>query len=149
MLWNRVRGQRQQTARPRWWALPLLGVLWFASLFYVMQTTLNHDVAWFLFAANRFLDGAELYRDIVEVNPPLVIYHSVAPVAVARLTGLEPITCLMVYVFLLIGFSLAICNHLLKMQADRSPEYRVGMLLRVLPHSFRRRWPCWGSANIC
>jgi len=112
----------------RWWALPLLGLLWLAGLFYFLQTTLHHDIAWYLVASDRFLDGAKLYRDIFEINPPLVIYLTVPPVAAARLTGLEPITCLVVYVFLLIALSLAICNHLLKAQADLPAGYRVGVL---------------------
>ena len=74
------------------WALPLLGAVWLASLLYFLQATPNHDVAWYLVATDRFLDGARLYRDIIEVNPPLVFYLTVPPVAVARLTGWEPIT---------------------------------------------------------
>ncbi|HEU4439118.1 MAG TPA: hypothetical protein VFT36_07695, partial [Methylomirabilota bacterium] len=115
-------------ARLRRWSLGLLGMLWLASLVYFLHTTLNHDVAWYLVAADRFLDGARLYRDIIEVNPPLAFYLAVPPVAAARLTGWEPIDCLVVYVFLLIALSLAICDHLLKTQSDRSAGYRVGVL---------------------
>lgn len=120
--------QTQRMTRPWWWALPLLGLLWLASLSYFLQTTLNHDVAWYLVATDRFLDGAKLYRDIIEVNPPLAFYLTVPPVAAARLIGVEPITCLVVYVFLLVALSLAICKHLLKAQADRPAGYRVGVL---------------------
>jgi hypothetical protein len=118
----------QRMALLRWWALALLGVLWLASLLYFMHTTLNHDVAWYLVATDRFLDGARLYRDIIEVNPPLAFYLAVPPVAVARVTGWEPIGSLVIYVFLLIALSLAICSHLLKTQADRPAGYRVGVL---------------------
>jgi hypothetical protein len=119
-------------ARLRWWSLGLLGMLWLASLVYFLHTTLNHDVAWYLVAADRFLDGARLYRDIIEVNPPLAFYLAVPPVAAARLTGWEPIDCLVVYVFLLIALSLATCDHLLKTQSDRSAGYRVGVLFAAL-----------------
>jgi hypothetical protein len=33
----------------------------------------NHDVAWLLHVAGRWLEGVRLYVDVVEVNPPLII----------------------------------------------------------------------------
>lgn len=33
------------------------------------------DVAWLIEGARRWIDGAELYRDVREVNPPLVFYE--------------------------------------------------------------------------
>ena len=36
--------------------------------------TINHDTAWYLYATRAWLDGAQLYVDIVEVNPPLSFY---------------------------------------------------------------------------
>src|SRR4029077_2389608 len=35
------------------------------------------DMAFLLYAAGRLLDGATLYRDVVEINPPLVIWLNV------------------------------------------------------------------------
>jgi hypothetical protein len=122
----------QRRTRPPRWTLPLLGLLWLAGLSYSLQTPLHHDVAWYLVATNRFLDGATLYRDIIEVNPPLAFYITVPPVVVARLTGWEPTACMVVYVFLLIALSLAICNSVLKAQSAHPAGYRVGLLLAAL-----------------
>jgi len=33
----------------------------------------NPDIALFLYDAGRVLDGAQLYRDVVEINPPLIV----------------------------------------------------------------------------
>ena len=53
--------------------------------------TCNHDVGWFLHVAGRLLDGDRLYVDVIDVNPPLIVYLSAAPVACARAMGLSEI----------------------------------------------------------
>ena len=35
---------------------------------------LNTDSGWLLVAARRLLDGDRLYVDIIEVNPPLIVW---------------------------------------------------------------------------
>ncbi|HEU4800077.1 MAG TPA: hypothetical protein VFS94_05555 [Gemmatimonadales bacterium] len=49
------------------------------------------DVAFPLWAAGRVLDGATLYVDILEINPPLFIWLDIPLVTFARWTGLDPI----------------------------------------------------------
>ena len=49
----------------------------------------NHDVAWFLYCAERILDGARYYRDWLDVNPPGISWLSVIPVALARALGVS------------------------------------------------------------
>jgi hypothetical protein len=39
---------------------------------------ISHDVAWLLDATGRWLRGAALYVDIVELNPPLIFYETAA-----------------------------------------------------------------------
>ncbi|HLB80479.1 MAG TPA: hypothetical protein VJJ77_08245 [Dongiaceae bacterium] len=51
---------------------------------------LNHDVAWFLHAAGRMLDGARLYVDLIDPNPPAIFYLTALPVWLARGVGLAP-----------------------------------------------------------
>ncbi len=48
-------------------------------LFYLAGRPLNHDVAWYLVSGRRWIEGATLYRDILEVNPPLA-YIEVAAI---------------------------------------------------------------------
>ncbi len=50
--------------------------------------TLNHDAAWFAHVAGRWLDGATLYVDVVDVNPPLIVYLSALPAWLAAASGL-------------------------------------------------------------
>lgn len=49
--------------------------------------TLHHDCAWYVYAAGRMLDGARLYVDLVEPNPPLVYYLTLPSVAFASSVG--------------------------------------------------------------
>jgi len=48
-----------------------------AATFALARNHPNLDVAWLIDASGRWLRGAILYRDIVEVNPPLVFYETV------------------------------------------------------------------------
>ncbi len=42
------------------------------------------DMAFLLYAAGQVLDGARLYRDVVEINPPLIVWLNLPVVALAR-----------------------------------------------------------------
>jgi hypothetical protein len=45
------------------------------------------DIAFLLYAAERVLDGARLYRDVVEINPPLIVALNLPAVLLARALG--------------------------------------------------------------
>lgn len=49
---------------------------------------LNHDAAMFLYCGRLILEGAVPYVDFVEINPPLVMYLSVFPAALAPIPDL-------------------------------------------------------------
>jgi putative flippase GtrA len=74
---------------------------------WLTTTTLNHDVQWYLIGTARWLDGATLYRDVVEVNPPLAFVLTLPPVAAARLLTIAPADAFIAYILLLAGGSLA------------------------------------------
>ena len=75
------------------------------ALLHYSRLPLNHDCAWFLDATGRFLDGALLYRDILEINPPLAFYLTIPVVAAGRATGLSLAPVFLAYVSLLSGLS--------------------------------------------
>ncbi len=54
----------------------------------------NTDVSWLITVAEKMLDGARLYVDVQEPNPPMSIYIYLPAVALGRLTGLPPETAL-------------------------------------------------------
>lgn len=59
-------------------------------LFAALRSPLKDDIAWLLYVAHRWLAGRELYVDVVEVNPPLIVWISAIPLTVARWLAVAP-----------------------------------------------------------
>src|ERR1700755_2216058 len=70
-------------------ALVLLGVLT-VVLFAALRSPLKDDIAWLLYVARRWMAGRELYVDVIEVNPPLIVWLSSIPLSVARWLDVNP-----------------------------------------------------------
>jgi hypothetical protein len=87
----------------------------------------NIDVAWYLHAGGRLLDGARLYADVVDVNPPLVLWLSAAVVALSRALHVPATAALPAVVVALAAGSLALCARLLRGAVP--PSQRQGFLL--------------------
>lgn len=71
--------------------LPCLAIVAVFGLAILMRqwVPLNPDVSWLLIVAGRMLDGQQLYRDIVEINPPMAGFAYMPGVALARLLGVD------------------------------------------------------------
>ena len=54
-------------------------------------TFARSDTAFLLYAAERVLDGARLYQDVVEINPPLIVALNLPAVVLARAVGVSDI----------------------------------------------------------
>ncbi len=85
---TQIRTLHPVTATARPWVsaislLVLLSVLG-AVLFVAIRSPLKDDIAWLLYVARRWLAGRELYIDVVEVNPPLIVWISAIPIGLAR-----------------------------------------------------------------
>jgi len=61
----------------------LLGVV-SVVMFAALRSPLKDDIAWLLYCARRWIAGRELYVDVIEVNPPLIIWISAIPLQVSR-----------------------------------------------------------------
>ncbi|MGD0102777.1 MAG: hypothetical protein ABSC06_01915 [Rhodopila sp.] len=59
-------------------------------LFIALRSPLKDDIAWLLYVARRWLAGRELYIDLVEVNPPLIVWISAIPLEVAGWLDVGP-----------------------------------------------------------
>ncbi len=53
---------------------------------------INHDTAWYLVATRKWLEGARLYVDIVEINPPLNFYLTAPAIWLADAAALSETT---------------------------------------------------------
>jgi len=82
-LWRPVPARRIVMGASILALVATLGVVLFTTL----RTPLKDDVAWLLYIAGRWLTGQRLYIDLVEVNPPLIIWLSALPAMFAEWSG--------------------------------------------------------------
>ena len=59
-------------------------------LFITLRSPLKDDIAWLLYVARRWMAGRELYIDVVEVNPPLIVWISAVPLEIASWLNVDP-----------------------------------------------------------
>lgn len=94
-------------AHRRWMALvALLPILIFLAT--VLSPPMNHDVAAILDFTQRWRGGEALYRDLIDMNPPLIFVLTWGPVRLAELLGASPIRVLTASALALCGLSLGL-----------------------------------------
>jgi hypothetical protein len=119
------------------------------------------DQALYLVAAGKVLDGARIGRDVVDVNPPLILWLSEVPVALARAVGILPQSAMQALIGVMTAGVLLWCLALVRPSGERylagplpwavaalllyvtiiHPWYHIGtrehlLLLLVLPYLF-------------
>jgi hypothetical protein len=104
-------------AVPRWTVIPLLGVVLWLMLFW--RGPVINDVAWQMWIAGRINSGAELYVDILEINPPLWFWLGALVERVASFVGLAPFQGLLVFFGLVASLSLTATLLLLDRREER------------------------------
>jgi hypothetical protein len=93
---------------PRPWCLVALAVFAAAGLAEVAWRPMNWDASWYVYVAGRLLDGDRAYVDLIDTNPPLILWLDMGVVAAARAAGVAPLAAFQVAVFAAIGLSLAL-----------------------------------------
>jgi hypothetical protein len=96
----------------------------------ILAPPLTADGGVTLDTAQRWLAGARLYVDVIDVNPPLIFVLNLVPAALARLTGVDAVAALQ---FCLIALSFWLWR-LAVLVRDRAAEAPIERLtLDVLP----------------
>ena len=114
LLKNTLNTQTTLSVFARILPLFILTVCFGASVMFKLSQLINHDVAWYLYSAQAYLDKGTLYKDIFwEVNPPLALYLTVLPVFLAGLIHASPIDMFILYIFFFVALSLVLVGHLL------------------------------------
>jgi hypothetical protein len=104
------------------------------------------DIAFLLYASGRALDGARLYVDLIEVNPPLIVWLNLPVVAVARAIGAADVTVYRIAVAALLAMSVLACRWVIARTADgREPAFRGLFLLSVVAALFVLPRLDWGE----
>jgi hypothetical protein len=107
-------------------------------LFTLLRSPLKDDIAWLLYVAHRWLAGRELYVDVVEVNPPLIIWLSAVPIRLADALGVNPqFTAMPFFIGIVLAcawWTAAILRRSGGLFADPMPVFAaIGTLLLVVP----------------
>lgn len=111
------------------WLLIALSLVLAAAFGLRLTSSLNHDTSWYLYATGRLLDGATLYTDIYEVNPPLAFLLTVPPVFAAKLAALNETLVFYAYVFVLICASTVVAACVVDRDRKLSPSARRAIVL--------------------
>lgn len=109
-------------------------ILFFHLVNFFVYTSPNQDQTWLLYAAQRVLGGARLYgSQVVESNPPLIVWFSTVPVFIAHLFHLDSVVMLKLFVALMIAGSVAWCGRILRAAgAAQSPAGFYFALFSIL-----------------
>jgi hypothetical protein len=95
--------------------------------------TVNHDVSWILFAGRRLLEGGVYGIDVVELNPPLILWIGTAVAAFSLLSGLPPEICFNLLVLAgVLGGSFAIYRILLPFFEQAALPFVLALVLAPL-----------------
>jgi intracellular septation protein A len=116
----------------------LLAVVLAIVLFTMLRSPLKDDIAWLLYVARRWLAGRELYIDVVEVNPPLIVWISAIPIQLARWLHIDAqYTAIPFFVGAVLGcawWTASLLRGSSKLFEDRLPVFAaIGTVLLVVP----------------
>ena len=104
----------------------------------MLRSPLKDDVAWLLYVARRWLAGRELYVDVVEVNPPLIVWISAIPMQIASWLRIDAqFTAIPFFVAAVLGcawWTASLLRGTGRLFEDRLPVFAaIGAVLLVVP----------------
>ena len=108
------------------------GIFWFLPLVWAVVYLLppaNFDSSLILEVSQRWLNGERLYVDLIDVNPPLVFVLNLIPAIVAKFTGMDAPTAMVLCILTLIASSMWLVVKLLPDALHNGD----GMLRMMLP----------------
>jgi hypothetical protein len=119
-------------------SLLVLTVVLGLVLFVTLRSPLKDDIAWLLYVARRWMAGRELYIDLVEVNPPLIIWISAVPLQIAKWLNVDAQFVAMPVFIVAVLSSAGWAARLLRPRggifADALPVFAImGSALLILP----------------
>jgi hypothetical protein len=91
-----------------------------------LSGTVDSDVAWQLWIANRIHAGANLYRDIIETNPPLWFWMALPVDRIASLLHLRPEAVLILAIGGSVALALAATERLIRHVAPQPRALLLG-----------------------
>lgn len=92
------------------------------GLVQVFFGTDDHDIGWLVYIAGRVLDGARLYVELVEANPPLIVVLNMPAALLSRVLGISDILAFELFVFALIAITLWLSARVLRRLVPASTD---------------------------
>ena len=89
----------------------VLALLAIAPIFFLIPIT--HDAAWQMWIGRQMLHGADLYTEIVEVNPPLWFWMTVPIAGAAEILEISGLTALTAFFLVVIAISIRLTKQVL------------------------------------
>ena len=124
----------------------LIGVVFAVAIWLRQVVPLNTDVSWLLVISERMLDGQRLFRDIVEINPPMAPFAYLPGVALSRRLGVDPRHVIDAQLLLLAAASLFAASSILRLSPVTAPSMSgafavwAAAIVTILPmHVFAQR----------
>lgn len=119
-------------------SLLLLSAVLAVVLFTALRSPLKDDIAWLLYVARRWMTGRELYVDVVEVNPPLIVWISAIPLQLAAWLGVgSQFVAMPFFIAMVLGcawWTATLLRSAGGMFTDRIPVFAaIGTVLLVVP----------------
>src|SRR3954469_8733883 len=100
--------------------LLLIGVVFAIAIGLRQVVPLNTDVSWLIVISERMLEGQRLFRDIIEINPPMAPSAYLPGVALARVLGVDPRHVIDAQLLLLAAASLFAVSRILRLSPSLS-----------------------------
>ncbi|MFW0777679.1 MAG: hypothetical protein ACN2B6_08185 [Rickettsiales bacterium] len=123
------------SSAPAMWIV-LFCILALASVWHAHRLLINHDVGCYIAFAELIWQGKEMYRDMIEINSPLIVYISFIPVAISQWTGFKSTDLFFLFISLLGFFSTWLSYGTLKQQPIFRDPKSLPILLLTLCCSF-------------
>jgi hypothetical protein len=119
-------------------SLVLLCAVLAVVLFTALRSPLKDDIAWLLYVTRRWMGGRELYVDMVEVNPPLIVWISAIPSQLATWLNIDTqFVAMPFFIATVLGcawWAATLLRQAGGLFADRVPVFAViGTVLLVVP----------------
>ena len=124
-----VFAQHRQRIRPDWPSIWIALMVAIVFLLVYWSRPHHHDVAWYLVATEKFLNGAVLYVDVIEINPPLNFFLTIPAVLLAEIPGVSIVNGQYLFVAVLTAVSLVWSGHILRDLNILKPSYHALFLV--------------------
>ncbi len=109
-------------------------IILLSLFFYFNLYTLNVDSLWTIYVSEQMLQGKTLYKDLIEVNPPLKFIYTLIPVYIANIFSISKIFCFVLFISILIVTSTLISYKVIKYTdfEERKKRYILLSIILIL-----------------